>query len=164
MPYSITKPRVVSILAKKNFSNENLSRDSIPAMDTSQLRDLLNDEIGPKPKMTAREVSLKGGIAEGYLSELKSGAKDPLNMTLDAVLRLAKGLHQSEITIFLAAIGKLKIRRKAQGVEKIVDALQLDPAAKTELLLAINEIRRADLEYTLEQVRAASEERLDSDA
>lgn len=164
MPYSITKPNVVSILAKKNFSKENDSSDTIPEMAKSQLRDLLNDEIGAKPKLTAREVSQKGGIAEGYLSELKSGAKDPLNMTLDAVLRLAKGLHTSEITIFLAAIGKLRVRRKGQEIEQVVDDLQLDPTAKTDLLMAINRIRKADMEFMLEQLRAATEQRLDSDA
>lgn len=163
MSYSITKPIVVSILAKKNFSNENDSSDTIPEMAKSQLRDLLNELIGAKPKLTAREVAQKGAIAEGYLSELRSGAKDPLNMTLDAVLRLAKGLQKPDITIFLAAVGRLNTRRRGQGIEQIVNDLQLDQKAKAELLLAIDQIRRADMEYMLERLRLAAEDRLDSD-
>jgi len=164
MAYSITNSKVVSILAKKNFSNENDSCDSIDQMPKSQLRDLLNELIGPKPKLTAREVSQKGGIAEGYVSELKSGAKDPLNLTLDAVLRIAKGLGKSEVTIFLAAIGQLKTGRKEEGIEQILnDTPHLDAKTRTDIMLAIEGIRKADMEFMVAQLREAAEHRLDRD-
>lgn len=152
MAYSITKSRVVSILAKKKISKENLSCDSISEMPKSQLREFLNERIGARPKFTATEVAQKGGIAESYISHLKSGTKDPMNMTVDAILRLAKGMKESPVALFQAAIGKHKTGLSDASLQQILeDFSQLDSKS------------RGEMEFVIDQLRRMVAERLDRD-
>lgn len=143
----------LSIVEKKNFSVAKTGCDNILEMSKSQLRDFLNARIGQKPKMTATEVSERGGIAYSYVSELKSGNKKPESLTVDALLRLAKGMKESPVSVFLAAIGKLENGLRDEDVQQTLEEFtQLDKKS------------RAELEFMHEQFRKMIRERLDRNA
>jgi transcriptional regulator with XRE-family HTH domain len=143
----------LSIVAKKKFSIAKENRVSIPEMPKSQLRDFLNARIGTKPKMTAMEVSERGGIAYSYISELKNGNKQPGSLTVDAILRLAKGLNESPVTVFLAAIGRLEGGLRDQDLQQTLEEFsRLDKKSRNEL------------EFMHEQLRKMIRERLTRNA
>jgi len=119
----------------------------------SQLREFLNERIGPRPKLTATEVSKRGGIAYSYISELKDGKKDPANLTVDAITRLAKGLNEPAVVVFLAAIGKLKGGFRDEYLQQMLeDFSQLDNKSK------------ADFDFMIQQLRRMLDERLNRNA
>ena len=133
----------LSIVEKKKFSIANENRDSIPEMPKSQLRDFLNARIGPKPKMTAMEVSERGGIAYSYISELKNGHKHADSMTVDAVVRLAKGLEVSPAVVFLAAIGKLDSGLRDEDLQQTLEEFsRLDKKSRNELDFMHEQLRK----------------------
>jgi hypothetical protein len=133
----------VNTLAIKSFAEAKDTCDSIPRMPKSQLRDFLNERIGPRPKLTAMEVSKRGGISYSYISELKDGKKDPASLTVDAVRRLAKGLNEPPVIVFLAAMGKLKSGLKDEYLHQLLeDFSQLDNKSKGEFDFMIEQFRR----------------------
>jgi transcriptional regulator with XRE-family HTH domain len=133
----------LSIVAKQKFSIEKKNCDSISEMPKSQLRDFLNARIGSKPKMTAMEVSERGGIAYSYISELKSGAKKPDSLTVDAIIRLAKGLNESPAIVFLAAIGKLETGLRDEDLQQTMEEFsRLDKKSRNELEFMHEQFRK----------------------
>lgn len=142
----------LSIVAKKKFSIEKDNCDSISEMAKSQLRDFLNVRIGTKPKMTAMEVSERGGIAYSYISELKNGHKAGDSLTVDAILRLAKGLRESPLVIFKAATGTLESGLRDEDIQQTLDEFS-----------RLNTKSRNELEFMHEQFRKMIRERLDRD-
>lgn len=145
-------------MAKNNFADAKsftgrivvVSRKLLPKAAKTQLRDFLNARIGGKGKLTATEVSDKGGIAFSYISELKNGDKDPLGMSIDALVRLARGMDESPVTLFKAAINKLEFGIRDEDLQQVLeDFAQLDNRARLEI------------EFVFEQLRRLIRERLD---
>jgi hypothetical protein len=133
----------LSIVANKKFSTAKINRDNIPAMPKSQLREFLNARVGPKPKMTAMEVSERGGIAYSYISELKNGHKDADSLTVDAIVRLAKGLNESPTVVFLAAIGKLDAGLRDEDIQQTLEEFsRLDKKSRNELEFMHEQFRK----------------------
>lgn len=141
--YSITKVGDVSIhLAKKNIALAKDSWVKVEEMPKSQLPEFLKARIG-KGKLTASEVAKRGGIAVSYVSELLSGQKDPLSMTGDAILRLAKGLDESPVLVWRAIIGKLKPALKGEALSQILeDYERLEPRAQADLEFVVQQLRK----------------------
>lgn len=112
-------------------------------MPKSQLQEFLSARIGARPKLTAAEVAQRGGIAESYISHLKSGTKDASSLTVDAIMRLAKGMGESPLTIFKAATGKYKSGLKDESLQQILeDFSELDSKARGEMEFVIDQLRR----------------------
>lgn len=133
----------LSIVAKQKFSIEKINRDNISEMPKSQLRDFLNARIGPKPKMTAMEVSERGGIAYSYISELKNGHKPADSLTVDAILRLAKGLRESPLIIFKAATGNLESGLRDEDLQQTLEEFsELDKKSRNELEFIHEQFRK----------------------
>jgi transcriptional regulator with XRE-family HTH domain len=140
----------VSILANEKISIAKDSYDSIALMSRSQLPEFLQARIGGKGKMTATEVAERGGLAVGYLNDLKNDKKDGLSCSADIILRLAKGLNEPPAVVFQAAIGQYKSGLKDESVIQVLEEFaSLDPRSRNDLEFIFEQFKRMVRERTL---------------
>lgn len=113
-----------------------------PYSDTRLVK-FLNERIGSKPRKTATEVSDDGGVSQGYISELRSGKKDPKGIGASVILGLATGMGESPThLLYLANDIEIEDTDVRQLEDILRDFKRVDPARRERWEYMIKELRR----------------------
>jgi hypothetical protein len=126
-------------------------------MPKVSLSDLIAKRVGPSvPKatrLTYEEIAERSGglISATHINDLKVGRRDPKRLTVEKILALAKGLHESPVVVFEACTGELY-----PG---------LNDATVAQLLSDYSELRskgraNTDLEFAMRLLREKVEQAL----
>ena len=95
--------------AKKKIAIAKPAKEIAEPIRKSQLSEFMEARIGPeRGKLRGADVARIAGVTDGYISELRRGKKDAWGCSADMVCRLAAGMGESEVSVFLAIIGKMK--------------------------------------------------------
>jgi transcriptional regulator with XRE-family HTH domain len=107
------------------------------------------DRVMRQKQLTPKELAKRCGLAEGYISRLRNGTAN--NLTVETILKLAKGLDVNPHEIFAVASGApvsetpqidprllldqmLKLINDANGLEALQRLLTFSPDERKALL------------------------------
>lgn len=117
----------MSTLVNKKIAVANVSDIRMRRMPKQQLHPLAEliaqrvDE-GVVDRLTYDEVERRSGgrISASYVNELRNGKKDPSRLRVDKIIGLAKGLGESPVVVFEAAIGLPHTQLRDKTVEQLL--------------------------------------------
>lgn len=127
-----------------NFPNAvaNAISAESPTMPKNQLKDYLVEVLEEKRTMTATEIADRSGMSTGYLSELKRGIKPIDSLSVDLIVRLARGLNESPERIFQLATNRSKHKvTSADALEILEEFSQLTPAQQEKCQFILEHLK-----------------------
>jgi hypothetical protein len=143
----------LSIVSNKKVIQSYTSEVRIASMAKSRLPELIDK--AKAAGLSYRDIQRRAGgetqIAHSTLYAAHKGESE--NLTLKKILALAKGLGESPITVFEAAIGKAPSDLKDESVRQVLeDFSQLSPRDQNDpLLRAILEMFRTEIQKRLDR-------------
>lgn len=143
----------MSRLSNKNFIKSYTAEVRIASMPKSRLPELIDKakEAGLSYRDIQRRAGGEKQIAHSTLYSAHKGESE--NLTLKKILALAKGLGESPITVFEAAMGKTPTDLKDESVRQVLEDFSRLPAKDQNdpLLRAILEMFRTEIQKRLDR-------------
>lgn len=143
----------VSILSNKKVVLLNSVSVRIESMPKSRLPELIDKARASG--LSYRDIQRRAGgekqIAHSTLYAAHKGESE--NLTLKKILALARGLGESPVTVFEAAIGKTQTELKDESVRQVLEDFSQLPARDQNdpLLRAIVEMLRSEIQKRLDR-------------
>lgn len=160
--HSITKMTVVSIPANKKVATANVTHirmRRVPRTQPHPLAEIIGSRVdeGVPNRMTYDEIAKRSGgkISANYVNELRNGIKDPAKLSVIKIIGLAKGLGESPVVIFRAAMGQRQTHLGEESAEQVIADFSELPAKDREELRFIYDHFRAQVQERKDRLRRA---------
>lgn len=151
--YYKTGGNPLSIVSNKKIIKSYSEDIRIRTMPKSRLPELIDK--AKSAGLSYRDIQRRAGgekqIAHSTLYAAHKG--DSENLTLKKILALAKGLGESPVTVFEAAIGRSHTELKDEAVRQVLEDFERLPARDQHdpLLRAILEMFRTEIQKRLDR-------------